>query len=265
MGYGFSYANNATAITVGKAHLTVTADNKSMTYGGGNPSFTDTITGFVNGEVLGTSGVTGGPTLSTNATTSGSGSYNVGSGTWTITAAANNLSAANYDFTYANGTLTVNKAVLTATADNQTRLYGQGNPAFSETVTGYVNGDTSAVLTGSATGSSAATSTSNVGGYAITASTGTLGATNGNYSFAAANGTLAVNKAALSITANAQAATYGDMLGALTYTPRDSSPEAPSRRTDHCQWRGGHRAQVCERIRCRKRSLRHHAGQPRRQ
>ena len=54
----------------------------------------------------------------------------------------NNLAAANYDFTYINGTLTVTPALLTATADNQSRVYNTANPTFTETVTGYVNGDT---------------------------------------------------------------------------------------------------------------------------
>ena len=77
---------------------------------------------------------------------------------------ANNLAAANYDFAYVNGTPTVNKAVLTATADAQTRLYGQSNPTFTETVSGYQStGDTASVLTGSATGSAAATMTTGVG------------------------------------------------------------------------------------------------------
>jgi hypothetical protein len=215
LGYALTTANGT--LTIGRAHLTVTADNKSMTYGGGNPSFTDTITGFVNGENSGV--VSGSASLTTNATTSGNGSYNVGSGTWTITAAANNLAAANYDFAYANGTLTVGKAILTATADNQSRLYGAANPAFTETVTGYVNGDTSAVLTGSATGSSTATNTTGVGNYVITGSTGTLGASNGNYSFAAANGTLTIGKAHLTVTADDKSMTYGgNSLPGLTAT-----------------------------------------------
>jgi hypothetical protein len=108
--------------------------------------------------------------------------------------------AVNYDFAYAPGTLTANKALLTATANNQIRLYSQSNPAFTETVRGHVNGDTASILTGSASGSSAATATTGVGGYAITGSTGTLGASNSNYTFAAANGTLTINPATLTVT-----------------------------------------------------------------
>ena len=190
------------------------ADNKSMVYGAGSlPSLTDTISGYVNSENATSAGVTGGPTLSTTATayngTAGSGSN---AGSYDINASAGNLSAANYYFTYANavGGLTVTKAVLTATADNQTRLYGQSNPTFTETLIGYANGDTASILTGSATGSSAATSTTGVGGYTITGSNGTLGVNDGNYTFAApANGTLTINKAHLTVAADDKSMTYG--------------------------------------------------------
>src|SRR4029079_1742772 len=60
-------------LTVTPAHLTVTADGKSREYGAANPSLTATITGFVNGESLATSGVTGAASCSTPATASSSG------------------------------------------------------------------------------------------------------------------------------------------------------------------------------------------------
>src|SRR4030095_7207212 len=55
--------------------------------------------GFVGGETLATSGVTGSPALSTTTT-------NV-VGTYPITAALGTLSAANYSFIFVNGVLTV--------------------------------------------------------------------------------------------------------------------------------------------------------------
>src|ERR1019366_8890359 len=132
-------------------------------------------------------------------------------GSYAITAAAGNLLAANYDFTtYTGGTLTVNKAILTATADNQSRLYGAANPTFTETVSGYANGDTSSILTGSATGSSTAANSTGVGTATITGSNGTLGVNDGNYTFAApVNGTLTINKAHLTVTADNQSLGYG--------------------------------------------------------
>jgi len=54
-------------INVLQAPLVITADNKSRLYGEANPPLTATITGFVNGQNLASSGVTGEPSLSTTA------------------------------------------------------------------------------------------------------------------------------------------------------------------------------------------------------
>ena len=118
------------------------------------------------------------------------------------TAAANNLAAPNYIFSYANtvGGLTVTPAVLTVTANNQSRAYGASNPSFTETVSGYANGDTSSVLSGSALGSSTASATTGVGSYTITGSAGSLTAS--NYTFTPVNGTLQIGAATLLVTAD---------------------------------------------------------------
>src|SRR5262249_28979839 len=66
---------------VAKATLTVTADDVSRAYGADNPALTARFSGFVNGETLASSGVTGGPTLSTAATaTSAPGAYDISAG-----------------------------------------------------------------------------------------------------------------------------------------------------------------------------------------
>ncbi|HEY7107415.1 MAG TPA: MBG domain-containing protein [Acidimicrobiia bacterium] len=101
----FSAAPTVTrSFTVAKAPLTVTADNKTKVQGSANPPLTATITGFVLGQTLATSGVTGSPALSTTATT--------GSpvGSYPITVAVGTLASANYSFSFQNGTLTVTAA-----------------------------------------------------------------------------------------------------------------------------------------------------------
>src|SRR5205823_9260476 len=65
---GCAASAGSNSLTVNKAPLTVTADNKSREYGDANPSFTASFSGFKNGETLATSGVTGSPSLSTTAT-----------------------------------------------------------------------------------------------------------------------------------------------------------------------------------------------------
>src|SRR5437899_306378 len=64
--YTFTFVNGQLTIT--KATLTVTADDKTRTYGDSNPTFTASYAGFKNGETLATSGVTGSPSLTTTAT-----------------------------------------------------------------------------------------------------------------------------------------------------------------------------------------------------
>src|SRR5207248_10176110 len=63
--YSFSFVNGT--LTVGKAHLTVTADSQSRLYGDANPTLTSSVSGFKNGETLATSGVTGTATCTTTA------------------------------------------------------------------------------------------------------------------------------------------------------------------------------------------------------
>jgi hypothetical protein len=174
----------AYTITVSKAVLTVTAANASRAYGAANPTFTDTITGFVNGDTAATAS-TGAASLTTTATTSSA------AGSYTITAAVGTLAATNYSFTYVNGTLTVTKAVLTVTANNASRAYGAANPTFADTITGFVNGDTVATATtGAASLTTTATTSSPAGSYTITAAIGTLAAT--KYTFVFVNGTLTI-------------------------------------------------------------------------
>ena len=84
-------------LTVAKAALTITADNKTKQQGEENPELTVTYSGFVYNEDA--SALTTQPTITTTATTdSPAGTYPI-----TVSGAA----AANYNITYVNGTLTV--------------------------------------------------------------------------------------------------------------------------------------------------------------
>ncbi|HWQ33421.1 MAG TPA: MBG domain-containing protein [Blastocatellia bacterium] len=192
--------------TVNKAVLTVTADNKSKVYGAANPTLTATITGFVGSDTA--SVITGAASLTTTATTAS------GVGTYPITAAQGTLAAANYSFSFANGTLSVSAATITVTASNATRAYGAANPTFTATYSGFVNGDTQAVLSGSPALSTTATTSTAAGTYTITAAQGTLAAA--NYSFAFVNGTLTIGKATLTVTADNKSKAYGAALPTLT-------------------------------------------------
>jgi large repetitive protein len=194
--------SNAFVLTIAKAPLTITADAKTKVYGAASPALTATLTGFVNGENLGTSGVTGAASVTTTATNAS------GVGSATLTAAIGTLGSANYTFaTFTDGTLTITKAPLSVTADAKTKAYGAANPALTATITGYVNGETSAVVSGTPALSTVANPTSSVGGYAITAAIGTL--TSANYSFGLVDGSLTVTKAPLTVTADDKTRTSG--------------------------------------------------------
>jgi hypothetical protein len=203
-----SPTNNS--ITVNKAALTVTAGSPSITYGQTVPAYTATYSGFQNGDTQ--SVLSGSPSLTTSPATP------VNAGTYTITAAIGTLSATNYTFaTFNNGTLTINKAALTVTAGSPGITYGQIVPAYTATYTGFQNGDTQSVLSGSPSLTTSPATPVNAGTYIITAAKGSLSAT--NYNLAAStyvNGTLTINQAPLTVTAVSPSITYGQTVPVYT-------------------------------------------------
>jgi gliding motility-associated-like protein len=190
-------------ITVNKATLTVTADNKAKTYGGVNPLLTFVTIGFVGTDDQSVIDVA--PSVTTTALqTSNAGAYDI------IPAGGSDN---NYAFIYINGTLTVNPAPLTATADNLSKIYGVTNPVLTITYTGLLNGDKPSGFTEPSISTTALTS-SNTGTYPITLS----GGTSLNYTLTLVNGIMTVNKATLTVTADNKVKTYGDFNPLLTLT-----------------------------------------------
>ena len=184
-------------LTVSKAQLVVKADNKSRDYGTANPAFTVTYKGFVNGD-------TEASLISAAAVTTNAG-INTNAGTYAITASG--VTAARYTPVYETGILTINKVPVLVTVNNESRMYGAANPAFSVAYSGFVNGDTPTSLTAVPTVSTTATVTSPVGTYPIIASS----AASANYSFTYVNGVLRVSSGSTIITFDAlPAKTFGD-------------------------------------------------------
>jgi hypothetical protein len=101
-------SNSATfTITVDPAPLTVTANNASMVYGQSLPSFSYTVTGFVNNDP--SSVASGLASCSTSATASSA------VGGYPINCSQGTLLATNYTFQFVTGTLTVTQATPTIT------------------------------------------------------------------------------------------------------------------------------------------------------
>ena len=194
--YTISYA--AGNLTIGKAALTITANNQSRTYGDANPVLTYSVggSGLINGDVL-----TG--QLSSSATTASSvGNYAINQGT---------LSNPNYLISFAGATLSIDPRSISVVANPQSRIYGNINPALSYIVggAGLANGD---ALSGSLT--TAATSVSGIGNYAI--SQGSLSASS-NYTMAYVGNTLSVIPRPITVTANAVSKSSGTVNPTLTY------------------------------------------------
>ncbi len=88
--------------SIGKAALTVTGNDQTRRFGSANPPLTANLSGFVAGETLATSGVTGNASCTTPATQFSTG------GTYPIDCSIGSLAAANYSFgPFAPGTLSV--------------------------------------------------------------------------------------------------------------------------------------------------------------
>jgi alpha-tubulin suppressor-like RCC1 family protein len=198
--YAIAYAPGL--LTVTRAPLTVTAQDRSKVYGADLPSFGASYTGFVNGDGEGSLDTP--PTFSTTATAAS----NVGTYAINVSAAAD----ANYTVSFVPGTLTVTAKLLTVTADNKTKVYGTGVPTLTASYDGFASGDTPASLDTAVTLTTAATASSVVGDYPIIVS----GGADANYMIQFVNGTLAVTRAPLTATAHNLSKVYGKPLPALT-------------------------------------------------
>lgn len=129
--YTFVYATGT--ITVKKAVLTVTAQDRSRPMGAAN-SFDYSFSGFVNGD--GASAVAGQPAFSTSANAASE------PGMYLITISAGTLSAANYSFTFVNGWLTVTKGTPTIVAApaSKSAMLRDHKMTFAATATNSISG-----------------------------------------------------------------------------------------------------------------------------
>jgi hypothetical protein len=200
--------NEASGV-INKASLTITADDKTRIYGDANPAFTGSISGFVAGETLATSGVTGSADYSSGALQSSN------AGAYAITPSAGTLTAGNYSFTsFVNGTLAITKAPLTVTAADATKIFGDPNPAFSAWYSGFKLGQNQSVLGGSISFDTPATPTSSAGQYRITPG----GLASDNYQIAFVDGILIVQPSQSIVQQNALIVSVNNANGTVTQT-----------------------------------------------
>jgi hypothetical protein len=190
--YSITFINGT--LTVTWYELVVNSDSISRTYGSTNPTFTGSVIGLQPGDNITAS-------YSCPATASSpAGTYPI-----TISLADPDGVLGNYSVTTNSGILTVEPATLTGAVDNQSRPYGQPNPVFTVTYSGFVNGDGAGILTGTLVGSSPAVANSPVGTYPITVS----GQSAPNYTIRYVAGNLSVTPAPLLVQANDAVRAYG--------------------------------------------------------
>jgi hypothetical protein len=153
----------------------------------------------------------GGMTLSSAGILSGMPGA-VGDFTFTVTAADASGGSGPYTGS-ATYTLHVSQAVLTITAADESKNYGQANPVLALSYSGFINGDDASSLTVQPTVTVSSISASGVGTYPIVAS----GAQDPNYTIVYKNGILTVNPASVLVTAVNQSRNFGTPDPTLTY------------------------------------------------
>ncbi len=187
-GSNYTVTTNTAAGTIDPKALTVTANSQTKTYGQTvNFAGTEfTSAGLVIGETIGSASLASAGAVNT---------ANVAGSAYAITASGatgGTFDANNYAINYVDGSLTVNRAALTVAANNATKTQGSPNPVFGSTITGFVNGETSAVLIGALNHSTPAVTSSPAGFYAITP----FGLAADNYTIAFVDGVLTVGRPA---------------------------------------------------------------------
>ena len=202
-------SNEAATFTIGQKALTVTADDKTVTYGD-SAHYTATYNGLLDCD----KGKLGTPNFTCN--------YNE-VGTYSIT--VDGLENSNYAITYVNGTLTVNARTVTLDWGTDNSFIYDGNahtlkPDAKNVVIGDDLGLAVTITSENISGSSAI----NVGTYTATASI-----TNKNYVIDENNksATFTITTRALTITANNHEIIYGSAPATNGYTISGIEGETP--------------------------------------
>lgn len=172
----YAGATGEGTLDITRATPIVTAIGGTFTYNGQPHAASASVTG-VNGVNLGTA---------QSILYNGSSIAPKNAGNYGVVATFNQTT--NYEGASASATLLINRAPLMITADSLTMAERTAVPPLTATYTGFVNGETAAVLDVPVTLTTTATSTSAPGAYPITAS----GAADANYSISYTPGVLTI-------------------------------------------------------------------------
>lgn len=176
-------------LTINPAAVTVTADDKTKTYGEADPALSATVTGLVNSESESLISYTLSRATGNNA------------GTYTITPSGE-ATQGNYTVSYVPGTFTINTKALTITANNHSIEYSNAPSNDGVTYSGFIEGEnenTQGVFTGTLVYSYNSQADGKGTSYTTTIPKGTFyiipgGLTATNYNITYNNGTLTVTE-----------------------------------------------------------------------
>ena len=231
--YSFTPATGIITITGANSTIMVTGATSYVYSGKAQGPTTATVTGSTGAVTYSYSGVS--PTIYGPSTTAPTnvGTYQVIA---SVAADANYLGATSNAYAF-----TISKAVLTITANSQSVAYGTpvstvtGNGSY--TASGFVNGETASVISGTATYTTTYTATTLAGTSGVTITPIVTNLTATNYSFTPANGTITITGVASTIMVtgatsyvyNGKAqgpatATVTGSTGAVTYSYSGVSP-----------------------------------------
>jgi hypothetical protein len=200
--YDLTYVGDELTIT--RRAVTVTADDRSKTYGEADPALTYEITAG---------------SLAYDDTFAGALDREAGQavGLYDITQGNLRLSD-NYALTFVGAELTIGTRELTITADDQSKTFGESkdleSTAFGVGDGELVAGDSVSSVTLNSPGAAASASVAG-GPYPITPS-GAVGTGLENYDITYVAGSLSVDKAVLSVTPAAKTKTYGDAFSSFS-------------------------------------------------
>jgi len=187
------------------AELTVAADGKTKVYGEADPALTYTVSGLKNGDI--DSSVLNNGSLS-RATGENVGKYGIDQDGLDL----NGQAGSNYILRYVAGQFEITPATLTVTADGNTKVYGDLDPALTYKVSGLKNSDSQADVLGGALGRAAG---ENVGDYAV--NKGSLEVLGQNYVLSFVGNDFTITPATLTVRADSKTKVYGDLDPQLTY------------------------------------------------
>jgi len=186
--YIVSYVHGT--LTIERAFLSLNADDKTKEYGDADPVLTATLYGLKNGD---------------NASVI---SYSLSReegesmGEYTITGTGNAVQG-NYNVYFVSGVMTITAASATVTANSQTKVYGEDDPALTATITGLKNGDADSLIVYSLS----RTAGENAGVYPITPSGNSV---QGNYVVTYVPSTMNITRAPVTLSLVSASKVYGD-------------------------------------------------------